>query len=110
MNAGQADWSPDGSRHRVRDRLLPSRRRRHLHRERRRAVRSRPSSTAHGVTGTGNEQALQVDGYYDPVWSPDGTKIIAGREFLDDDGTFRLGLVMVDADGSDLHWTSPTAP
>ena len=46
----------------------------------------------HGVTGIGNEQALQVDGYYDPVWSPDGTKIIAGREFLDDDGTFTRGL------------------
>ena len=61
----------------------------------------------HGVTGIGNEQALQIDGYYDPVWSPDGAKIIAGHEFLDDDGTFRVGLVMVNADGSDLRWAAP---
>jgi Tol biopolymer transport system component len=61
----------------------------------------------HGVTGIGNEQALQVDGYYDPVWSPDGTKIIAGREFLGDDGSFKVGLISLDADGSNLHWVSP---
>ena len=61
----------------------------------------------HGVTGRfGNEQAFQVDGFYDPVWSPDGTKLIAGREYLEDDGTFHIGLVMVNADGSDLHWVA----
>ena len=60
----------------------------------------------HGVTGIGNDTAIQVDGYYDPVWSPDGTRLLAGREHLDDDGTFRVGLVMVDADGSDLHWVA----
>jgi len=45
----------------------------------------------------------------DPVWSPDGTKILAGREFLHDDGTFRSGFVLVDADGSDLPWILPAA-
>lgn len=63
----------------------------------------------HGVTGIGNEQALQFDGYYDPVWSPDGTTIIAGRELLDDDGSFRVGLISLDSDGSNLDWVSPLA-
>ena len=60
----------------------------------------------HGITGIGNENAFQLDGYYDPVWSPDGAKLIAGHEFLDDEGTYERGLVVVDADGSNLHWLS----
>lgn len=59
----------------------------------------------HGVTGIGNSTALQIDGYYDPVWSPDGTKVISGREYWDG-SVFRTGLVMVNADGSGLHWLS----
>lgn len=71
----------------------------------------------HGFTGIGSEAAwqvrqsgvtpVQVDGYYDPVWSPDGTRILAGREYLDDNGVFRSGLIMLNADGSDLQWVSP---
>ena len=108
LDAGQADWSPDGNLlvFEVACCRLGAG-----------GIFTVPSTggavtavvNGHGVTGWGNEQALQIDGYYDPVWSPDGTKIIAGREHLDDDGGFRSGLVMVDADGSDLHWVSPLA-
>jgi Tol biopolymer transport system component len=105
---GQADWSPDGSRivfEMACCRLGAG------------GVFTVPAGggqitavvNGHGVTGLGNEQARQVDGYYDPVWSPDGTKIIAGREFLDDDGTVNQGFVMVDADGDNLHWIATPA-
>jgi Tol biopolymer transport system component len=56
-----------------------------------------------GLIGIGNDSSIRLDGYYDPVWSPDGTKIVAGHEFFDD-GVFQQGLVVVDADGSNLHW------
>jgi Tol biopolymer transport system component len=58
------------------------------------------------IAGFGNENSLKFEGYYDPVWSPDGTRIIAGRETVRD-GTYTSGLVMVDpADGS-VDWVAP---
>jgi hypothetical protein len=77
-----------------------------------------PVVNGHGVTGVGNGTAfenrdgnsftaVQVDGYYDPVWSPDGTQILAGREYLDPSEGFRAGLVVVNADGTGLRWVSP---
>jgi Tol biopolymer transport system component len=103
--AGQADWSPDGSRIVFETACC------RLGTAGIFTVRANGSgltavANGHGVTGIGNDQALEVDGYYDPVWSPDGTKIIAGHEFLDDDGTFRVGLVVLNADGSDLQWAA----
>jgi Tol biopolymer transport system component len=105
LKAGQADWSPDGSRNVFEIACC------RLGAGGVYTVRADGSGFAavvdgHGVTGIGNEQALQVDGYYDPVWSPDGTKILAGHEFFGDDGTFRVGLVQVNPDGSDLHWAA----
>ena len=58
------------------------------------------------MTGIGNDKALQFEGYYDPVWSPDGTKIIAGRELLADDGSFTVGLVNVDPATGAVDWAS----
>jgi len=61
----------------------------------------------HGITGIGNDNAFQFDGFYDPVWSPDGTKVLLGHEFLEDDGSFRQGLALIDPDGSNLDWVAP---
>jgi Tol biopolymer transport system component len=106
LKGGQADWSPDGSR--IVFEVACCR----LGTGGIYTVSSTggPLTTVvngHGITGIGNEQAQQIDGYYDPVWSPDGTKILAGRELLQD-GSIRAGLVAVDADGSNLHWVAPT--
>jgi Tol biopolymer transport system component len=60
----------------------------------------------HGITGIGNDNAFQFDGFYDPVWSPDGTKVLLGHEFLEDDGSFRQGLALIDPDGSNLDWVA----
>jgi Tol biopolymer transport system component len=103
MKAGQADWSPDGSRI-VFEVACCRYGAGGIYTVRADGNGFRAIVNGHGRTG--NEQALQVDGYYDPVWSPDGTKIIAGREHLQPDGTWRVGLVIVDADGSNLHWVA----
>jgi Tol biopolymer transport system component len=105
MKAGQADWSPDGSR--IVFEVACCR----LGAGGIYTVNSTGGAltavvNGHGVTGIGNDQALQIDGYYDPVWSPDGTKILAGREYLEA-GVFRAGLVVVEADGTGLHWLAP---
>ena len=108
---GQADWSPDGSRivYEAACCLTSG----GIY-----SVRADGSGftaivNGHGITGVGNGNgtgsilnSLQWDGYYDPVWSPDGTKLIAGREFVDENGEYQRGLVVVDADGSNLHWLS----
>jgi Tol biopolymer transport system component len=106
LKTGQADWSPDGSRivfEQACCRLGTS------------GVFTVPSTggaittvvNATGVTGIGNATAFRLDGYYDPVWSPDGTKILSGHETIDNTGTYRSGLVLLNADGTDLHWVSP---
>jgi Tol biopolymer transport system component len=104
-HVGQADWSPDGTRivfEQACCRLGDA----GIYTVDAQGGQLTRIVDGHGVTGIGNPKALQVEGYYDPVWSPDGTKIIAGREFLDDDGTFTVGFVLVNADGTDLHWAS----
>jgi len=108
LKAGQADWSPDGAAivfEQACCRLGTG----GIFRISSDGGAFSAIVNGHGITGKGNETALQVDGYYDPVWSPDGSTVLAGREFLDQDGNFRSGLVAVDADGSDLRWVSPGA-
>jgi TolB protein len=105
--AGQADWSPDGQRivfEMACCRLGAG----GIFTVNADGSRFTALVNGHGVTGIGNETALQFDGYYDPVWSPDGTKIIAGREFLADDGTFTVGLVIVDPANGGVDWVSST--
>lgn len=108
LKAGQADWSPDGTAilfEQACCRLGAG----GIFRVSSEGGAFSAIVNGHGFTGRGNETALQVDGYYDPVWSPNGSTVLAGREFLDQDGNFRSGLVVVDADGSDLRWVSPGA-
>ena len=102
----QADWSPDGSRivfENVGDYLGSAD-----------VYTVRPDgggltnlTQGHGITGIGSPEAFQLDGFYDPVWSPDGTKVLLGHELLASDGSFRHGLAVVSEDGSDLDWVAP---
>ena len=103
---GQADWSPNG--HRIVFEMACCRR----------GVSAIFTVNADGsgltalvngqITGIGNPHALQFEGYYDPIWSPDGTKIMAGREFLADDGILTTGLVNIDPATGNVDWASPT--
>jgi hypothetical protein len=34
-------------------------------------------TAGHGISGTDNTNAFQFDGFYDPVWSPDRTKVLS---------------------------------
>ncbi len=102
--AGQADWSPDGSRLVFEEACCRPGGNGIF------TVRADGSGLAAlvrgGLTGIGSEQTVQLDGYYDPVWSPDGTKILAGHETYDTEAGYRSGLVVADADGSDLDWVT----
>ena len=107
LKTGQADWSPDGRR--IVYEMACCR----LGAGGIYTVNVDGSGFAavvngHGVTGIGNSNALQIDGYYDPVWSPDGTRIIAGHELLADEGTFTVGLVFVDPANGRVEWASST--
>ena len=43
-----------------------------------------------------------VDGFADPVWSPDGTVVLLTHGRFLDDGTSQVGLAMIRPDGSGL--------
>lgn len=116
LKSGQADWSPDGQR--ITFEMACCRYGSGgIYTVGPKGGARSAIVDGHGLTGIGSEAAwpvrqsgvtpVQVDGYYDPVWSPDGTRIIAGREYLDNNGVFRSGLIVLNADGSDLGWASP---
>ena len=53
-----------------------------------------------------NRSQFRIDGFYDPIWSPDGTKVLVGHEVAAN-GSYRSGLAMINADGTGLDWVSP---
>ena len=104
--AGHADWSPDGSR------IVFENVGYYFGSADAYTVRADGSALTnlthgHGITGIGSPKAFQLDGFYDPVWSPDGTKVLLGHELLGTDGSFQVGLAVINADGSDLDWVAP---
>jgi Tol biopolymer transport system component len=95
--AGDADWSPDGKK------LV---------------FEAYPSPKSHGevytVEADGEHLKNITDngrsgGSADPVWSPNGKKIlfIQARTF---EGSFRFGLATMNPDGTDRHFILPNPP
>ena len=103
---GQADWAPDGKRivfENVGDYLGST----DVY-----TVRSDGSGLAkltHGarISGIGNDTSFHFEGFYDPIYSPDGTKVLLGHGLPLSDGTFREGLALIGVDGSGLDWVAP---
>ena len=104
-NVGQADWSPDGSRI-VFENACCSLGPANVYTVSPAGGALTDLTHGHGITGKGNDTSVQDDGFYDPVWSPDGTKVLLGHEFLAKDGSFQVGLAVIDADGTNLHWVA----
>ena len=104
-NVGQADWSPDGSRI-VFENACCSRGPANVYTVSPAGGALTDLTHGHGITGNGNDTSTQDDGFYDPVWSPDGTKVLLGHEFLATDGSFQVGLAVIDADGTNLRWVA----
>jgi Tol biopolymer transport system component len=104
---GQADWSPNGRRIVFED-VGDYRGNADIYTVGPHGGGLEKLTHGHGITGSfSNPTGFQFDGYYDPVWSPDGTKVLLGRQFLAPDGTFQEGLATIDPDGSDLDWAAP---
>jgi TolB protein len=99
---GDADWSPDGKLlvfEQVGEYPGPTDIM---------TVRADGGSLAQVTSGVGIEgsgKGFKFEGFYDPVWSPDGAKILVGHGIIGPDG-YTVGLATINPDGSGLAWAS----
>lgn len=101
-NTGDADWSPDGRT------LVFETQPGHIGNTS--SVMTVNADGGHltaltkdaGFTGLGNGVGIRVEGSFDPVWSPDGTKILFSHDAynLDGDGQYVCGAQVINADGT----------
>ena len=96
---GDADWSPDGKK---------------LVFEQNGPVGDRGDAWVIGADGRGLRNLTAAaavphslfEGFYDPVWSPDGKLILLGHERFSDDEVFTAGLATIHPDGTHLQYVN----
>ena len=96
---GDADWSPDGKK---------------LVFEQNGPVGDRGDAWVIGADGRGLRNLTAAaavphslfEGFYDPVWSPDGKFILLGHERFSDDEVFTAGLATIHPDGTHLQYVN----
>ena len=94
---GDADWSPDGTK---------------LVFEQNGPIGNRGDAWVVGADGRGLRNLTKdaavphslYEGFYDPVWSPDGRLILLGHERFSEDEVFTAGLATIRPDGTQLHY------
>ena len=98
LNANDADWSPDGTR--IVFEAYPD-------------DYPRGSAWVVGANGKGLKNLTPtptlegvLDGYSDPVYSPDGKQILLLHGLFYEDGSFTGGLATMRSDGSHLEYVS----
>jgi len=104
---GDADWSPDGTRlvfetvtehiGNTASVMLVDANGKHL----------KALTKDAGLTGIGNCcAALTFEASFDPVWAPDGSKVLFSHDYFTADGEFTTGLQTISPDGTGQRYVS----
>ena len=107
LYAGDGDWSPDGSRivfqsspphlGHIQHVMIVDADGQHL----------RSLTQDHGLTGlSSSDQSPWYEESFNPVWSPDGTRIMFVHASYTPEVGFNAGLQTMNPDGSDRRWVS----